>query len=207
MELTRAAFLGLLGAVAILRLIELRISRRNERRLIAQGAKLPPDPSFPWMVVLHTAVLAGAGAEVWFLRRPLVPVLAAAMGIVFLAANGLRWWVIRTLGGQWNVKVIDSGGLGVVESGPYRYIRHPNYTAVFAEMLALPLIHTAWLTAAVTTPAHWLVLRARVAAEDRALMANPVYRATMGQKPKFVPSAIFHARERKRTALPGSTVD
>lgn len=207
MELTRVAYLGLLAAVAIVRLAELRVSRKHQRRLLAEGAKVAADPSFRWMVLLHVGVLVAAGAEVWFWQRPFIPALAVICGVLFLLANGMRWWVIHTLGGQWSVEVIDSGGLGVVDRGPYRFIRHPNYTAVFVEMLALPLIHTAWLTAAVSAPAHWLVLRARVKAEDRVLMANPVYRAKMEQKPRFIPKLFSKTAGRRRSALPGSPVN
>lgn len=203
MAVTRIAFLGLIGLVALLRLAELGISRRNERRMIARGARPAADPSFRWMVLLHAGVLAGAAAEVWLLHRPFVPVLALTMGILFLAANALRWWVIATLGKQWCVEVVDAGRLGVVSSGPFRFVRHPNYDAVFLEMLALPLIHTCWLTAVVGTAAHVLVLRSRVRAEDAVLLANPEYRARMGGKPRFLPWLSRHIPEDERSAVPG----
>jgi methyltransferase len=139
------------------------------------------------MVVLHTAVLAGAAAEVVFLERPFYPMLGAVMGALFLGANGLRWWVIRTLGTHWNVQVMDSARLGVVTTGPYRWVRHPNYTAVFVEMLALPMIHTAWITATAGGVAHAWVLRGRVVAEERVLLADPGYCAAMAAKPRFLP--------------------
>lgn len=205
MAVTRIAFLGLIGVVALLRLVELRISRRNERRMIARGARPAPDPSFRWMVLLHTGVLAGAAAEVWWLHRPFLPVLAVTMGILFLAANALRWWVITTLGKQWCVEVVDAGRLGVVSCGPFRYVRHPNYDAVFLEMLALPLIHTCWLTALVGTAAHALVLRSRVRAEDAVLLANPEYRARMGAKPRFLPWLSHHSSEEDRQAMQDQT--
>jgi isoprenylcysteine carboxyl methyltransferase (ICMT) family protein YpbQ len=104
------------------------------------------------MVALHAAVLAGAAVEVVLLQRPFLPVLAAVAGALFLGANALRWWVIATLGGQWNVEVMEARAAGVVTGGPYRWVRHPNYVAVFVEMFALPLIHTAWLTAALGAP-------------------------------------------------------
>jgi len=187
MELSRFAYLILLGAVAVLRLLELGISRRNQRRLVAQGARRAADPRFPAMVALHTAVLAGAAAEVVLLRRPLIPLLAAPMTALFLAANGLRWWVIRTLGTHWNVQVMDSASLGVISSGPYRWVRHPNYSAVFVEMFSLPLIHTAWITAALGSALHAWVLRGRIAAEERVLLAEPAYRVAMASKPRFLP--------------------
>jgi methyltransferase len=109
------------------------------------------------------------------------------MGILWLLANTLRWWVIRTMGTHWNVRVMDSTPLGVVTSGPFRWIRHPNYLAVFVELLALPLLHTAWLTALVGGLAHVWVLRQRIAIEERMLLAEATYRALMGSKPRFVP--------------------
>src|SRR5260370_17441669 len=100
------------------------------------------------MVLLHTTVLLGAALEVGFLNRPLIPWLAVPMFVVFLAANAVRWWVIRTLGEHWNVQVMDSTRLGVVTSGPFRYVRHPNYAAVFAEMPPPPLIPSPSFTPA-----------------------------------------------------------
>lgn len=187
MELSRAAYVGLVAVVAALRLVELRISKRNQQNMVERGAKKAADPRFPAMVAVHTFVLAGAVSEVVFLERPFFPVLASVMGALFLAANGLRWWVIRTLGAHWNVQVMDSARLGVITSGPYRWVRHPNYSAVFVEMFALPLIHTAWITALSGTVAHTWVLRGRIAAEEKVLLADPEYRAAMAAKPRFVP--------------------
>src|SRR5579863_3401700 len=187
MDLSVIAFLGLLVVVALLRIVELQISRRHQKEMIARGAAKVDEPRFRWMVLLHTAVLIGAALEVVLLRRPFIPVLAAVMFVIFLAANAVRWWVIRTLGNHWNVQVMDSTRLGVVASGPFRFVRHPNYAAVFAEMLSLPLIHTAWITALAGSLAHVAVLGQRLSTEERVLFANPEYRAAMGGKPRFLP--------------------
>jgi len=187
MDLSVIVFLGLLFAVALLRLVELRISKRHQKEMAARGAAKIDEPRFRWMVLLHTAVLLGAALEVVLLRRSFIPWLAAPMFAVFLAANAVRWWVIRSLGEHWNVQVMDSTRLGVVTSGPFRYVRHPNYAAVFAEMLALPLIHTAWITATVGAAAHAGVLAQRLSTEERVLFANPDYRAAMNGKPRFLP--------------------
>jgi len=187
MDLSVIAFLGLLLAVASLRLVELRISKRHQKEMVARGAAKVDEPKFRWMVLLHTAVLIGAALEVILLKRPFIPSLAAPMFAIFLTANAVRWWVIRTLGEHWNVQVMDSTRLGVVTSGPFRYVRHPNYAAVFAEMLALPLIHTAWITAFVGAIAHIGVLSQRLSTEERVLFANPDYRAAMTGKPRFLP--------------------
>jgi methyltransferase len=187
MDVSVIAFLILLVLVAVLRLVELRISRRHQQELIARGAAKINEPRFRWMVLLHTAVLIGAALEVVFLKRPFIPALAAVMFAIFLAANVVRWWVIRTLGDHWNVQIMDSTRLGVITNGPFRFVRHPNYAAVFAEMLALPLIHTAWITAIAGTLAHAAVLSQRLSMEERVLFANPDYRAAMAGKPRFLP--------------------
>ena len=187
MDVSVYLFLALLLAVALLRLVELRISKRHQREMSARGAGKVDEPKFRWMVLLHTAVLLGAALEVVFLKRPFILWLAAPMFFIFLAANAVRWWVIRSLGAHWNVQIVDSTRLGVVTSGPFRYVRHPNYAAVFAEMLALPLIHTAWITAAAGAVAHVGVLMQRLSTEERVLFANPDYRAAMAGKPRFLP--------------------
>lgn len=187
MELSVYLFLGLLFAVAVLRIFELRISKRHQQQMTSRGAAKVDDPYFRWMAMFHTLVLAGAAAEVVILRRPLIPGLAIPMFALFVAANAVRWWVIRTLGEHWNVQVVDSTKLGFVSSGPFRYVRHPNYAAVFVEMIALPLIHTAWITAFAGTIAHIVVLSLRLSVEDPVLLSNPEYAARMGSKPRFLP--------------------
>jgi methyltransferase len=187
---TLAGFLALLAAVAVMRVIELTISRRHQRLLESRGARRAHDPYFHWLVLLHTAILTGAALEVGLLNRPFIPMLAAPMVAMFVGCNAVRWWVIRTLGNHWNVQVIDSLSLGVVTTGPFRLVRHPNYTAVFLELLALPLIHTAWLTAVAGAAAHVWLLSRRVHIEERVLLRNANYRAAMEQKPRFVPKRL-----------------
>jgi methyltransferase len=187
---TERAYLAVVAAVALLRFAELVISARHRRALAAAGAVAVHEPHFKWMALLHTAILAGAAIEVVALRRPFIPALALPALFLLVAATWTRWWVIQTLGQHWNVGVMDSTRQGVVDSGPYRWVRHPNYTAVFVELLALPLVHTAWITAAVGGVAHVFVLRARVAAEDRVLLASPDYAARMGAKPSFFPTRL-----------------
>lgn len=187
MELSVIAYLALLLLVALLRLYELRISRRHQRALIAHGASKVVDPRFRWMVLLHTGVLLGAALEVVFLHRPFYPFFAGICLAIFLATNVVRWWVIRTLGQHWNVQVMNSTGMGVITTGPFRYVRHPNYAAVFVEMLVLPLIHCAWITAIVGSTAHVLVLSQRLTTEERVLFSDARYREAMSGKPRFLP--------------------
>jgi methyltransferase len=186
-DVSRIAYLVLLAAFGAGRIAELVISRRNQRAMQARGASRVEEPRYPWMVILHVGIFVAAGAEVVFLHRPLIPELAIPMGILFFLSNVLRWWVIRTLKSHWNVQVMDSARLGVVSTGPYRWIRHPNYAAVFVELVSLPLIYSAWITAVFAAIGNTLVLHNRLAVEDRMLLANPDYRAAMGGKPRFLP--------------------
>ena len=188
MALSAIAFLALLVGVGASRLIELAISNRHQRALASLGATRVTDRHFRLMVLLHVAILCGAAVEVIALKRPFVRLLGVAMIIVFAGAEALRWWVIRTLGQHWNVQVMNSTNLGIVSTGPFQFVRHPNYTAVFVQMTALPLIHTAWLTALLGACMHLWVLSRRVALEESMLLADPAYRAAMGWKPRFVPT-------------------
>jgi methyltransferase len=193
--LTIAPFLGLLGTVALVRGAEVLISRRHQSILAASGARQVDDPDFCWMVGLHAGVIVCAAMEVLVLKRPFIPPLAVPAAIIFAVANVVRWWVIRTLGDHWNVRVMDSIGMGVIDAGPFRWVRHPNYTAVFFELAALPLIHTAWITALTGSAAHVWVLSRRLAIEESVLHRHANYCALMGHKPRFLPK-VFHRRLR-----------
>ena len=187
MPLSVSFFLALLVAVAAMRILELRISKKHQREITSRGGGKAKDPVFPCMAMFHTLVLIGAAAEVVFLHRPFIRALAMPMLALFIFANIVRWWVIRTLGEHWNVQVMDSTKLGVITTGPFRYVRHPNYAAVFVEMIALPLIHTAWITALAGAVAHAVVLAFRLSAEERVLFADSQYAAAMRSKPRFLP--------------------
>jgi methyltransferase len=120
-------------------------------------------------VVLHTGLLVGAVVEVAVADRPFLPWLGWPMLALVLASQALRWWCIATLGGAWSTRVVVVPGSQLVTSGPYRLMRHPNYVAVVVEGFALPLVHTAWVTALVFTVADAVLLRTRIRCEDAAL--------------------------------------
>lgn len=187
MDLSVICFLALLAWVGLTRLVELGISRRHQRQLASRRIGQRDDPQYPWMVALHAGVLVAAALEVVWLRRPFLPALAAPAALLFVLATGLRWWAIRSLGAHWNVQVMDSASLGVVAKGPFRWVRHPNYLGVFVEMTALPLIHTAWITALLAIAGNVWVLRNRLRVEEPMLEAHPQYRAAMAGKARFLP--------------------
>jgi len=120
-------------------------------------------------VIIHSGLLVGCLVEPWALHRPSIPWLGWPMLAVVAASQGLRWWCITTLGRRWNTRVIVLPRAPLVRQGPYRWLHHPNYVAVVAEGLALPLVHTAWLTAAIFTLANAALLRVRLRVENSAL--------------------------------------
>jgi len=166
---TQFWYVGLVALVVVARGVELAVSERNRRWSLAQGGVESGAGHYPVMVLLHTGLLAGAVIEVLALDRPFLPWLGWPMLALLVASHALRWWCISTLGRQWCTRIVVVPGLSVVSSGPYRFLRHPNYLAVVLEGIALPLVHTAWITAAVFTGANAALLRVRIAAEERAL--------------------------------------
>jgi methyltransferase len=162
-------FTVLVAGVGVERLAELVVSKRHAAWAFSRGGVEYGTRHYPAMVLLHTALLVGAVVEVWALDRPFVPVLGATMLALAVASQALRWWCIATLGPQWNTRVIVVPGLALVTRGPYRLMRHPNYVAVVVEGVALPLVHSAWATAAAFTVLNAALLVVRVRVEERAL--------------------------------------
>jgi methyltransferase len=157
-------------ATGVERIVELVVSTRNARWSLSRGGVEYGTRHFPPMVALHTGLLLACLAEVWISGRPFLPWLGWPMLVLVLASQALRWWCIATLGPRWNTRVIVVPGLALVASGPYRWLRHPNYVAVVVEGFALPLVHTAWITALAFTVLNAVLLFAvRIPAENRAL--------------------------------------
>ena len=159
----------LIAAVAGERVAELVVSNRNLAWSRTRGGIEFGAGHYPVMVVLHTGLLVGCLAEVIWLHRPFLPALGWPMLVIVVAAQVLRWWCITTLGRQWNTRVVVVPGAPRVSGGPYRVIPHPNYAAVIAEGVALPLVHTAWITALVFTVLNAALLTTRITTENNAL--------------------------------------
>ena len=149
------------------RLAELVTARRNSAWSRRRGAVEYGRGHYPVMVLLHTGLLAGCLAEAP--GRPFLPALGWPMLVLALAAQALRWWCISSLGPRWNTRVLVIPGLPLVTSGPYRLMSHPNYVAVVVEGAALPLVHSAWITATCFTLANLPLLAVRLRCENSAL--------------------------------------
>lgn len=154
--------------VALQRLLELRYSRRNERRLRARGAVERGADHYPVMVAVHALWLVSTLVE-GLLRGPEPPAWWPVPLAAFVLVQPLRYWAIHSLRENWNVRVLVVPGGKLVRSGPYRYFPHPNYVVVVVEVLAFPLIFGAWITAFVFSVLNAAFLYVRIRTENRAL--------------------------------------
>jgi methyltransferase len=164
---------ALLVLVAGVRFVELGVAKRNRAWAMERGGVESGAEHYPVMVALHTALFVGCLLEVPLADRPFLPWLGWPMLVLLAGAHALRWWCIRTLGPQWNTRVIRVPDAPLVTGGPYRWLRHPNYVAVVVEGFSLPLVHTAWVTALAFTVLNGLLLRVRLGVENEALATAP----------------------------------
>jgi len=153
------------------RIVELVVSKRNAALALSRGGREYGQRHFPWMVALHTGLLLACIAEVVLAGRPFIPALGWPMLAIALLCQVGRYSVIHSLGAQWNTRVIVIPGAARVRArGLYRLMPHPNYVIVAVEGVALPLVHTAWVTAITFTVLNAvLLLGFRIPTENRAL--------------------------------------
>jgi methyltransferase len=166
---TRLLFAGFVAALGLQRLFELRLSKRNERRIRLHGGREHAPETYRWIVFLHTIWLAAMLLEVLVRRPKFRPRLAALALGVFATGQALRLTAIRTLGWRWSTRIMTVPGEALVRHGLYRHVRHPNYLGVELEMLFAPLIHSAWLTSVTIGAANLFLLRDRIQREEQAL--------------------------------------
>jgi methyltransferase len=159
----------LLAAIAAQRISELRLAKRNLVWALGNGGRLVTEPHYWMFFVLHTGWLLAWPLEAW-LRGPERAQLWWLFLAGFALAEVLRYWAIGTLGNRWNTKIVVFDGQPLVARGPYRFVSHPNYLAVAIELVCVPLIFNAWVTAGVCTLLNAaLLLALRIPAEVAAI--------------------------------------
>ena len=156
---------AILALVTLERLGELWFAKRNTKRLLADGAREHSPGHYPLIVALHAAWLV----TLWWLA-PSQHIRPLWLALFFLIEFG-RLWVLASLGERWTTRIIVVSGETLVRSGPYRFIDHPNYAVVAAEILVLPLAFGLWRTALVFSLLNAIVLTIRIREENRALSA------------------------------------
>jgi methyltransferase len=168
-------------------LIEAAISRKNSSVLIARGAIDIAPYLLPLMVLLYIFQFAGSVLEYYKASREVSLNWLIIFGSIVLAAKGLKFWAISSLGSFWTMKVLIVPGSSAVTTGPYRWIRHPNYIAVVTESLALPLMGKAYFTTVCVALVFSFLLFLRIRAEEQALIQYTDYSKTMATKRRFIP--------------------
>lgn len=166
-------FTALIILVALERIVELVVSKRNLAWSFRNGGIEFGRSHYPYMVAIHIFLLVGSLVEVWVVQPTLNPVVSWTMFALVIASQALRWWCIRSLGQRWNTLVVIVPGLPPVRKGPYKWLKHPNYVAVIVEGFALPLVGFAWITAITFSVLNFFILRARLRVENEALATLP----------------------------------
>jgi methyltransferase len=190
---SQALYTLLLVALGVERVFELSLSRRNAAWAKARGGIEYGQGHLRWMKLLHGAWFVGCLAEVWVFQRPFLAWLGWPLLGLTVLAQGLRYWAVRSLGPRWNVAVIVLPGIRVEQGGPYRWLRHPNYLAVAIEGFAVPLIHSAYVTALAFTLLNALVLSIRIRCEEAALAEHGEYAERFRGRPRMLPRASRRA--------------
>lgn len=170
------------------RVVELGIARKNEKWIKSMGAIEYGREHYKYMVSLHVAFLASFLVEVVMLDRSLSPFWPAILSL-FIMTQSLRIWSIQSLGKFWNTKVLILPDASIVKAGPYKFLRHPNYTIVVLEILLIPLMFQAFYTAIVFTLLNAWMLSVRIPLEEKALSERTTNYATyMEGRNRFSPT-------------------
>jgi methyltransferase len=160
-------FHAVLAFVIAQRLAELIWSARNTRRLLARGAQEIGARHYPLFILLHGSWLIALALTVPAETPPHWPLLG-----IFALLQLLRSWVVATLGPYWTTRIITLQDAPLVQSGPFRWCRHPNYTVVVGEIAVLPLAFDAWEIALIWSLLNALLLRHRIHVENSALQSR-----------------------------------
>jgi methyltransferase len=166
---TRFIFTGIVIAVILQRLFELRISRLHAAYLLTHGGQIHHDNALKLVKGLQVAWFVAMLIEVWVLNRPFIPALFAIALIAALMGQYLRYLSMQALGSRWTLQLIAIPETPRVTTGIYRYLRHPNWLGVALEILAVPLIHAAYVSATIFSIANAVLLVKRIQAEEDVL--------------------------------------
>lgn len=161
-------FYLIVGIVVLQRLVELVIAKRNEKKSFAAGGIEYDKKGYLVIVIMHIMFFISLFAEYFYFYRTLNDFWVIFL-VLFILAQGLRYWAITSLGSLWNTRIIIVPGSKLVRYGPYRYFKHPNYMAVITELAVLPLMFSCFVTAIVISAVNLLLLKRRIAIEENAL--------------------------------------
>jgi len=161
-------FYILISFVILQRLVELIIAKRNETASLKAGGKEYDRKGYTGIVIMHVFFFISLIAEYFYFERTLNSYWIIFL-VLFIAAQALRYWAIISLGTQWNTRIIIVPGLKLVNHGPFKYFKHPNYMAVITELAVLPLMFSCFFTAVIFSTLNLFLLKRRIEIEENAL--------------------------------------
>jgi methyltransferase len=164
-------FIIIVSVVIVQRLAELLLARRNASKMSSLGAVEHDKKGYKYIVIMHISFFIAMVLEFIFLNRS-INVFSPYLFVIFLLAQVLRYWAITTLGVYWNTRIIVLKGSKPIYSGPYKFLKHPNYIAVITELAVIPLMFSCYFTSLLFTPLNLSVLRRRIKIETAALLNN-----------------------------------
>ncbi|MFC0559015.1 isoprenylcysteine carboxyl methyltransferase family protein [Halalkalibacter alkalisediminis] len=173
--------------VIVQRFVELLIANRNAKWIKSQGGYEAGKEHYKYIVGLHVLFFVSLLIEVTVTKHTFMLWSIFPLGVFLLAQLG-RVWALSSLGRFWNTRIMILPGAKVIAKGPYRYLRHPNYAIVIAEIACLPLIFQAYWTAIVFTILNAVTLSTRIQVEERALEEATNYHKTFEKRKRFIPT-------------------
>ncbi|WP_251554734.1 isoprenylcysteine carboxyl methyltransferase family protein [Neobacillus muris] len=182
-------FASVIIFLIVQRLSELFLARGNERWMKQQGAVEFGRNHYRYLVLLHVLFFVVLTLEKWLLHRGVSPVWQGLV-LLLITIEGLRIWVIATLGRFWNTKIIIIPEVKVIKKGPYRFIKHPNYLVVSMEFIVVPFLFNCYLTACLFTILNAMVLRVRITEEEKALSMLTMYKNDFKGYYRFIPKIV-----------------
>ncbi|HHW38580.1 MAG TPA: hypothetical protein GXX18_15310 [Bacillales bacterium] len=176
-----------ISLVILQRLAELGIARKNEKWMKANGGYEVGEDHYKYIVMVHILFFISLIMEVSFFNKATSSLWSVFL-LFFTLAQGLRVWSLMSLGKFWNTKIIIMSNVNIISTGPYKFIRHPNYLVVVIELLVIPLLFNAFFTAIIFTLLNMVVLSIRIPIEEEALIREINYKAVFHQRARFAPT-------------------
>ena len=192
--ITQLMFTGVVGYIIFQRVRATRFGKKNCAEVLAQGGRLHTNNYVGLIKAFQSSWMLSMLAEVWLLQATFNPVLAACAAVAVVISQTLRYQSMHALGDRWIHQVVTVPNQPVINTGIYRYIRHPNWTALMIEVAAVPLLHGAYFTAAIFSVFNTLLMIKRVSLEEAALIADTNYGEVFQDRPRFIPLPSFRAQ-------------
>lgn len=164
-------FTVIISIVIVQRLAELLLARRNASKMFLLGAVEHDMKGYKYIVTMHVSFFIVLVLEFIFMNRTL-NVFFPYLFVIFVFAQLLRYWAITSLGVYWNTKIIVLKGSKLIYSGPYKFLKHPNYIAVVIELAVIPLMFSCYVTSLFFTILNLIILKRRIKIETTALLNN-----------------------------------